>query len=95
MTFVQFLDCFVEFVENSNYNGKLRDLVPSFLQYYNQTYNNTVKPTDWEWEKVNQRFSNMDLFYSVLNEFSDPTEIYLVRKEDNKIVGRLVNAKFE
>lgn len=51
--------------------------------------------TDWEWEKKSQRFGNMDLFYSVINEFSDPTEIYLVRKSDNKITGRLVDAKFE
>lgn len=88
-----------------------RDLIFNFIEYckecgYGSSYDQTelidsyIKRvykhiTNWEQEQMMQRYGNMHLFYSVINEFSDPTEIYLVRKEDNKIVGRMVDVKFE
>lgn len=87
-----FLVKFLEFCKEYGYASAYdqTDCIDSFLN------SRLLKePTNWEWEKESQRHNNMHLFYSVINEYCDPEEIYLVRKEDNKIVGRLVDAKFE
>lgn len=91
----EFLEDFVNYCNQNGYGSAYsqKEIIPDFLANVHIKY----YPTIWElikkedtWEQVSQRYSNMHLFFSVINEFSDPTEIYLVRRTDRKIVGRLV-----